>query len=46
MGTNVVAWKQAIRDELDTTATFRDGYGQALLDLVKAFNKIPHSAHR
>ena len=42
MGANVVAWKQATRAELATTATFRIGYAQALLDLVKAFDRIPH----
>ena len=42
MGGNVVVWKQAARAELATTATFRIGYGQALLDLVMALDKIPH----
>lgn len=38
----MVAWKQAARAELTNTATFSVGYGQALLDLVKAFDRIPH----
>ena len=42
MGANVAAWKQAARAELATTSTFRVGYAQALLDLVKAFGRIPH----
>ena len=42
MGADVAAWKQAARAELATTATFRIGYAQTLLDLVKAFDRIPH----
>ena len=41
MGANVAAWKQAARVELASTATFRRDYAQALLDLVKAFDRIP-----
>lgn len=42
MGANVAAWKQAARAELAATSTFRVGYAQALLDLVMAFDRIPH----
>ena len=42
MGADVAAWKQAARAELAAAATFKVGYGQALLDLVKAFDRIPH----
>ena len=36
----VAAWKQAARAEL--AATLGTSYGQVLLDLVKAFERIPH----
>ena len=42
MGADIAAWKQAARAELATTAQFKVGYAQALLDLVKAFDRIPH----
>ena len=42
MGADVAAWKQAARAELAATAQYRIGYAQALLDLVKAFDRIPH----
>ena len=41
-GADVAAWKQAPRVELAATSQWRVGYGQALLDLVKAFDRIPH----
>jgi hypothetical protein len=39
-GATVAAWKQAARAEL--AATLGTDYGQVLLDLVKAFERIPH----
>lgn len=42
MGADVAAWKQAARAELADTAQHKIGYAQALLDLVKAFDRIPH----
>ena len=42
MGAHIGAWKQAARALLAATAQFRVGYAQALLDLVKAFDRIPH----
>ena len=42
MGADIAAWKQAARAALAVVATFHVGYGQALLDLVKAFDRIPH----
>ena len=42
MGADIAAWKQAARAELAAAATFKVGYGPALLDLVKAFDRIPH----
>ena len=42
MGANVAAWKQAARAELAATGPVRACYAQALLDLVKAFDRIPH----
>ena len=42
MGADIAAWKQAARADLATTAQFKVGYAQALLDLVKAFDRIPH----
>ena len=41
-GAGIAAWKQAARAELAATAQFKVGYAQALLDLVKAFDRIPH----
>ncbi len=40
-GANVAAWKQAARAELARAIPGVD-YGQVLLDLVKAFERIPH----
>ena len=42
MGADVAAWKQAARAELAATFQYRIGYAQALLDLVNAFDRIPH----
>ena len=39
-GATIVAWRQAARAEL--AATIGLDYCQALLDLVKAFERIPH----
>ena len=40
-GATVAAWKQSARAEYAAASSM--GYGQALLDLVKAFERIPHS---
>ncbi len=40
-GADVAAWKQAARAELAHTLPGIE-YGQALLDLVKAFERVPH----
>ena len=40
-GANVAAWKQGARAEL-TACLPHAQYGQALLDLVKAFERVPH----
>ena len=40
-GANVAAWKQAFAAELAATAKGKTQYAQALLDLVKAFDRIP-----
>lgn len=42
MGADIAAWKQAARAELVATASHQVGYGIALLDLVKAFERVPH----
>ena len=41
MGANVAAWKQAISAELAATMKTTVEYVQTLLDLVKAFDKVP-----
>lgn len=41
-GATVAAWKQAARAELATFSTC-DEYANNLLDLVKAFDRVPHS---
>ena len=41
-GANVAAWKQAAAAEAAATAEPPVSYAQALLDLVKAFDRIPH----
>ena len=41
MGADIAAWKQAARAGLAATVQFKVGYAQALLDLVKAFDRIP-----
>lgn len=42
MGADVAAWQQAARAELAATMRHKVGYAQVLLDLVKAFDRIPH----
>ena len=42
MGADIAAWKQAARAELAAAASYQVGYGIALLDLVKAFERVPH----
>ena len=42
MGADVAAWKQAASAELAAAASSKVGYGVALLDLVKAFERVPH----
>ena len=42
MGADVAAWQQAARAELAATMQHEVGYAQVLLDLVKAFYRIPH----
>ena len=37
----MAAWKQSARAEF--VSSLNAGYGQALLDLVKAFERIPHA---
>ena len=41
MGADVAAWKQAAAAELSMTMAEYTEYGQALLDLVKAFDRVP-----
>lgn len=40
-GANVAAWKQSMTAEIAATAELTAHYAQALLDLVKAFDRIP-----
>ena len=42
-GANVAAWKQAAAAELAATALTAIRYGQALLDFVRAFDRIPYA---
>ena len=42
MGADVAAWQQAAMAELAATMRHKVGYAQVLLDLVKAFDRIPH----
>ena len=42
MGADIAAWKQAARAELVATASNVVGYGITLLDLVKAFERVPY----
>ena len=42
MGATVAAWNQAARAELAAASKDVVAYGQALLDLVKAFDRVPH----
>ena len=41
-GADIAAWKQAARAELTDLMDWKTGYAQALLDLVKAFDRVPH----
>ena len=41
MGADVAAWKQAAAAELGMTMEEYASYADALLDLVKAFDKVP-----
>ena len=40
MGADVAAWKQAAR--VDAALAAQEEYVQALLDLVKVYERIPH----
>ena len=42
MGSTVAAWKQGFRVELTTESGWTVNYCEALLDLVKAFDYVPH----
>lgn len=42
MGADIAAWKQVARAELAGIASHTVGYGIALLDLVKASERVPH----
>ena len=42
MGATVAAWKQGLRGELAAEAGRAVNYCEALLDLVKAFDLVPH----
>ena len=42
MGADVAAWKQAARAELAATFKKSVEYAVALLDLAKAFERVPH----
>ena len=42
MGADIAVWKQAARAELAATAKNMVSYAIALLDLVKAFERVPH----
>ena len=42
MGADVAAWKQAAMAELAAAAQHKVHYAQVLVDLVKAFDRIPH----
>ena len=41
-GADTAAWKQAARAELADLTEWKTGYAQALLDLVKAFDRVPY----
>ena len=41
-GADIAAWKQAARAELAETFKWKTAYAQALLDLVKAFDRVPY----
>ena len=42
MGADIAVWKQAARAELAAASKNAVAYAQALLDLVKAFDRVPH----
>lgn len=42
MGGDIAAWKQAARAELAAAASHQVDYAIVLLDLVKAFERVPH----
>ena len=42
MGASVAAWKQGFRAELAAESGRTVNYAEALLDLVKAFDMVPH----
>ena len=41
-GADIAAWNQAARAELAAVGKWKTGYAQALLDLVKAFERVPY----
>ena len=41
-GATVAAWKQGFRAESAATAMYKTGYAEALLDLIKVFDNVPH----
>ena len=41
-GADIAAWNQAARAELASVGKWKTGYAQALLDLVKAFERVPY----
>ena len=41
-GADIAAWNQAARAELAALGKWKTGYAQALLDLVKAFERVPY----
>ena len=41
-GADVAAWNQAARAEMAAMGRWKTGYAQALLDLVKAFERVPY----
>ena len=41
-GADFAAWNQAARVEMAAIGRWKTGYAQALLDLVKAFERVPY----
>ena len=41
-GADIAAWNQAARAEMAAMGRWKAGYAQALLDLVKAFERVPY----